>query len=173
MKLFKTLGITLAVLLVSALSIARTADKDIVDTAVGAGKFTTLVKLVQAAGLVDTLKGEGPFTVLAPDDKAFEKFEKRYPEAFKKLGEDKELLKKVLLYHVIKGSVMAADLKDGAEVETVEGEKVTVHLQGGARFNRSKVTTADIKASNGVIHIIGSVLVPPTIMREIRKAAGN
>jgi uncharacterized surface protein with fasciclin (FAS1) repeats len=171
MKLFKILGTAIAVLFVSALSVARLEDKDIVDTAVGAGKFKTLVKLVQSAGLVETLKGAGPFTVLAPDDAAFEKLQKRNPAAFEKIGGDKELLKKVLLYHVIKGSVLAADLKDGAEVETVGGEKLKVTVNDkGARFNRSKVTTADIKASNGVIHIINSVLIPPSVAAELRKS---
>lgn len=160
-------ALTVALAAVSFANASTFADKDIVDTAVGAGKFTTLVKLVQAAGLVDTLKGAGPFTVLAPTDVAFAKL----PAALvKKVTGDKELLKKVLLYHVISGSVMAADLKSGATPKTVEGEMVKVKLKkGSVYFNKSKVVMADVMTSNGVIHAIDTVLLPPSLAPKHNK----
>ena len=136
---------------------AKLEEKDIVDTAVSAGSFKTLVKLVTAAGLVDTLKGEGPFTVLAPTDAAFAKLPKAL--VTKLLG-DKKLLTKVLTYHVISGKVLSTDLKAGM-VKTLEGSKVTVGLKHGAMFNKSKVVKADILCTNGVIHVIDTVLMPP------------
>jgi len=135
---------------------ARVSEQDIVDTAVSAGSFKTLVKLVTAAGLVDTLKGTGPFTVLAPTDAAFAKLPKALVT---KLMGDKKLLTKVLTYHVIAGKVMSTDLKPGS-VKTLQGSKVNVGLKGGARFNKSKVVTADILCTNGVIHVIDTVLMP-------------
>jgi uncharacterized surface protein with fasciclin (FAS1) repeats len=149
----------------SAFVTARTSEKDIVDTAVAAGSFKTLAKLVTDAGLVDTLKSAGPFTVLAPTDAAFAKVPKKILAA---VGGNKELLTKVLTYHVIAGNVMAKDLKAGA-VKTVEGEKVNVSLKGGARFNQAKVVKADIKCSNGVIHVIDAVILPPTVAKIAMK----
>jgi uncharacterized surface protein with fasciclin (FAS1) repeats len=151
-----------AILMVAAIP-ARTNEKDIVDTAVAAGSFKTLVKLVKDAGLVETLKSEGPFTVLAPTDAAFAKVPKA---VLKKLAGNKALLKSVLTYHVISGKVLSTDLKEGS-VATVQGEKVKINLHGGAFFNKSKVVKADILTSNGVIHVIDSVLLPPTVAAKL------
>jgi uncharacterized surface protein with fasciclin (FAS1) repeats len=132
--------------------------KDIVDTAVGAGNFTTLAKLLTDAGLIDTLKGAGPFTVFAPTDEAFAKVPK---ETLDKLGKDKEMLKKVLTYHVVAGKVLAADVKPG-DVPTVAGPTIKITVDGGkVKVNDANVTATDIMASNGVIHVIDSVLLPP------------
>ena len=149
-----------ALMMVGATAIARAPqEKDIVDTAVAAGQFKTLVKLVTDAGLVDTLKGAGPFTVFAPTDAAFAKLPK---ETVEKITGDKELLKKVLLYHVIAGKVLSTDLKNGLAAKTVEGQTIKVKIgKKGVTFNKSKLVKADILTSNGVIHIIDTVLVPP------------
>lgn len=144
---------------VAVISPAKAGEMDIVDTAVKAGSFKTLAKLVTDAGLVDTLKGEGPFTVLAPTDAAFAKVPKPLLE---KLAADKKLLTKVLTYHVIAGKVMSTDLKAG-NVKTVAGEMVKVSLKGGAKFNQAKVAKADIVCSNGVIHVIDAVILPPSV----------
>ena len=130
--------------------------QDIVDTAVKAGNFKTLVTAVQAAGLVDTLKGPGPFTVFAPTDAAFAKVPKAQLDA---LLADKAKLTKVLTYHVVSGAVMAKDVKAGM-VKTVEGSDLTLATTGGVTVNGAKVVAADVKASNGVIHAIDTVLMP-------------
>ena len=130
---------------------------DIVDTAKSAGTFNTLVTAVQAAGLTDTLKGPGPFTVFAPTDAAFAKIPKAKLDALLK---DKAALTKVLTYHVVPGSVMAADVKPGM-VKTVEGDSVTVKAMGGkVMVDKSNVTKTDIVADNGVIHVIDTVIMP-------------
>lgn len=130
---------------------------DIVDTAVAAGQFKTLVKAVQAAGLADTLKGPGPFTVFAPTDAAFAKLPAGTLDALLK---DKKKLAQILTYHVVPGKVMAADVKPG-DVKTVEGQNLMVSVQGGnVMVNDAKVTRTDIAASNGVIHVIDSVVLP-------------
>lgn len=129
---------------------------DIVDTAVSAGNFKTLVTAVQAAGLVDTLKGPGPFTVFAPTDAAFAKIPKAKLDA---LLADKAALSKVLTYHVVPGKVMAADVKAG-KVKTVEGSEVTLATKGGVMVDKAKVVKADVMASNGVIHAIDTVIMP-------------
>jgi len=140
-----------------ATSAAFASAADIVDTAVSAGQFKTLVTAVQAAGLVDTLKGEGPFTVFAPTDAAFAKLPAGTVEA---LLADKEKLAKVLTYHVVAGKVTAADVKPGS-VETVQGQSLRVTTKGGAvMVDGARVTTADVMASNGVIHVIDSVVLP-------------
>ena len=162
MKIRNTI-LALSVLSLAAFVPAKVGEKDIVDTAVAAGSFKTLAKLVTAAGLVDTLKGTGPFTVLAPTDAAFAKVPKKILDI---LGKDKALLTKVLTYHVISGNVMAKDLKAG-KVKTVQGEEVTVSLKGGASFNGAKVSTADIKCTNGVIHVIDSVILPPSVAKAV------
>ncbi|RYG37675.1 fasciclin domain-containing protein [bacterium] len=150
-------------ILVSAGVARAPQQKDIVDTAVGAGKFTTLVSLVKKAGLVDTLKGGGPFTVLAPTDAAFKKLPKSLVD---KVTSDPALLKKILTYHVLSGSVKAASLKNGQRPKTVEGETIKVSIQGKiVRFNKSKVVMADVKASNGLIHAIDTVLLPPSLTK--------
>ncbi|MBO9395805.1 fasciclin domain-containing protein [Shimia sp. R9_1] len=135
---------------------------DIVDTAVDAGSFTTLVAAVQAAGLVDTLKGEGPFTVFAPTDAAFAALPEGTVENLLK-PENKDQLVQILTYHVVPAKVMAGDI-DGkkAKVLTVEGERLDVNARNGVKVNDAKVTAADITASNGVIHVIDKVLIPGT-----------
>jgi len=130
--------------------------KDIVDTAVAAGNFTTLATALKAAGLVDTLKGTGPFTVFAPTDAAFAKVPKADLDA---LLMDKARLTAVLTYHVVPGKVMAADVKAGP-VKTVQGSNLTVSTSTGVMVDQAKVTATDIVADNGVIHVIDSVVMP-------------
>jgi len=133
---------------------------DIVDTAVAAGSFNTLVAAVQAAGLVDALKGDGPFTVFAPTDEAFAKLPAGAVDAL--LADPSGDLTQILLYHVVPGKVMAADLSDGLEAATLQGDKVTFKLSdGGAMVNDANIVATDIETSNGVIHVIDSVIMPP------------
>ena len=134
--------------------------KDIVDTAVGAGTFTTLVAAATAAGLVETLKSAGPFTVFAPTDEAFAKLPKSAVEDLLK-PENKAKLAGILTYHVIPSKVMAADIADKKmNVKTVQGSEIAVDASNGVMINDAKVVTADVEASNGVIHIIDTVLMP-------------
>jgi uncharacterized surface protein with fasciclin (FAS1) repeats len=135
-------------------------DKDIVDTAVGAGSFSTLVAAVQAAGLVDTLKGEGPFTVFAPTDEAFAALPEGTVESLL-LPENRDQLVAILTYHVVPGKVMSTDLTNGMEAATVQGAPVTIMTEGGVKVNAANVVTADVEASNGVIHVIDAVILPP------------
>ena len=144
---------------ISAPAFAQDA-KDIVDTAVGAGNFTTLVAAVEAAGLVETLKGEGPFTVFAPTDAAFAALPAGTVEDLLK-PENKDKLVAILTYHVVPGKVMSTDLTEGQKAATVQGGEVTITLEGGAKVNGAVISTADIEASNGVIHVIDSVILPP------------
>ena len=130
--------------------------KDIVDTAVAAGNFKTLVVAIKAAGLVDTLKGPGPFTVFAPTDEAFAKIPKAQLDA---LLADKAKLTAVLTYHVVPGKVMAKDVKAG-KVKSVQGGELTLTTAGGVMVDNAKVTAVDIVADNGVIHVIDSVVLP-------------
>jgi uncharacterized surface protein with fasciclin (FAS1) repeats len=130
--------------------------QDIVDVAVKAGSFKTLVAAVQAAGLVDTLKGPGPFTVFAPTDEAFAKIPKATLDGLLK---DKAALSKILTYHVVSGKVMAADVKAG-KVKTVNGQELTVKTDGGVMVDNAKVVATDVAASNGVIHVIDTVVMP-------------
>ena len=139
-----------------ALAAVSAQAKDIADTAVAAGNFKTLVTALQAAGLVDTLKGKGPFTVFAPTDEAFAKIPKADLDALLK---DKAKLTAVLTYHVVSGKVMSKDIKPG-KVKTVQGSDLTIATAGGVTVDAAKVTTADIAADNGVIHVIDSVLMP-------------
>jgi uncharacterized surface protein with fasciclin (FAS1) repeats len=142
---------------VLALGAAFTVQaKDIVDTAVAAGNFKTLATALTAAGLVDTLKGKGPFTVFAPTDAAFAKIPKADLDA---LIKDKAKLTAVLTYHVVPGKVMAADVKAG-KVKTVQGSELTVSTSGGVMVDKAKVTATDIVADNGVIHVIDTVIMP-------------
>ncbi len=130
---------------------------DIVDTAVSAGSFKTLVTAVQAAGLVDTLNGKGPYTVFAPTDEAFAKIPKAKLDA---LLMDKAALTKVLMYHVVPGKVMAADVKPGA-VKTAEGSSLKVSMDGGkVKVDNATVIKTDVAADNGVIHAIDTVVMP-------------
>ncbi|MCV2881895.1 fasciclin domain-containing protein [Actibacterium sp. XHP0104] len=138
------------------------ASKDIVDTAVEAGSFTTLVAAVQAAGLVDTLKGDGPFTVFAPTDDAFAALPDGTVDMLLK-PENKDALVAVLTYHVVPGAVMSTDLSNNMMAGTVEGSKVTIMTEGGVTVDGANVTAADIKASNGVIHVIDAVILPPSM----------
>ena len=133
---------------------------DIVDTASAAGSFATLVAAVQAAGLVDTLKGEGPFTVFAPTDEAFAALPEGTIESLLQ-ADNKDQLVSILTYHVIPGKVMSADIA-GKElmVETVQGSKIDVDATSGVKVNDANVVTADIEASNGVIHVIDKVIMP-------------
>jgi uncharacterized surface protein with fasciclin (FAS1) repeats len=135
-------------------------SKDIVDTAVGAGSFTTLVAAVQAAGLVDTLKGEGPFTVFAPTDDAFAALPEGTVETLL-MPENKDKLVSILTYHVVPGKVMSGDLSDGMMAATVQGAEVKIGTMSGVTVQGANVTAADIEASNGVIHVIDSVILPP------------
>lgn len=130
---------------------------DIVDTAVKAGSFSTLVAAVKAANLVETLKGKGPFTLFAPDDAAFAKLPAGTVDALLK---DIPKLKKILTYHVVSGKVMAADVIKMKSATTVEGEDVKIDASNGVKVNDSTVTTPDVAADNGVIHIIDTVLMP-------------
>lgn len=133
--------------------------KDIVTIAAGNKDFSTLVAAVKAAGLVETLQGKGPFTVFAPTNAAFEKLPKGTVEMLLK-PENKEKLVKILTYHVVAAKVMAADVKAG-KVETVSKEKLTVTVKDGTvMVDKAKVTKTDIEASNGVIHVIDSVVIP-------------
>jgi uncharacterized surface protein with fasciclin (FAS1) repeats len=135
---------------------AANHGKDIVDTAVAAGQFKTLATALQAAGLVETLKGKGPFTVFAPTDEAFAKVPKADLDALLK---DKAKLTAVLTYHVVPGKVMAKDVKAG-KVKTVQGSELTVGTTGGVTVDNAKVIKTDIGATNGVIHVIDTVVLP-------------
>jgi len=157
--MLKKLMVVAAALAVLVAPSAVRADghKDIVDTAVAAGSFKTLAAALQAAGLVDTLKGKGPFTVFAPTDEAFAKIPKAALDA---LIADKAKLTKVLTYHVVAGKVMAADVVKLKEAKTVEGQMVKIDASNGVKVNGAKVIKADVGASNGVIHVIDTVLMP-------------
>jgi uncharacterized surface protein with fasciclin (FAS1) repeats len=130
---------------------------NIVDTAVNAGSFNTLIAAVKAAGLADTLKGAGPYTLFAPNDAAFAKLPAGTVDALLK---DLPKLKKILTYHVVSGKVTAADVSKLKSAKTVEGSDVKIDISNGVKINDSKVTTADVAADNGVIHIIDTVLMP-------------
>ena len=161
MKKFTTLVGLLAIVALIATGAVSSADhheKDIVDTAVAAGSFNTLVTAIKAAGLVDTLKGEGPFTVFAPTDDAFAKLPEGTVEGLLK---DKEKLTAVLTYHVVPGKVMAADVVKLSSAKTVQGQEVKVKAgDGGVMINDAKVIKTDILTSNGVIHVIDTVILP-------------
>ena len=166
-KMFSILAIFAFVLTfaINSKLTARDHDKstkkmDIVETALDAGNFTTLAAALTETGLVDALKGDGPFTVFAPNDEAF----KKLPEgALEGLLKDKEALKKVLLYHVVSGNVTSKDVVKLSKAETLSGENVKIMVSGKTvKINNSKVIAADVKAKNGVIHVIDTVLMPPT-----------
>jgi uncharacterized surface protein with fasciclin (FAS1) repeats len=140
---------------------APAPTKNIVATAVEAGQFKTLASLLQSAGLVDALQGPGPFTVFAPTDEAFAKVPKAQLEA---LGKNPEMLKQVLLYHVVPGSISAKQITafTSAEAKTLQGKNVKIKVdEKGVHVNTAKVIKADVMASNGVIHVIDSVILPP------------
>lgn len=154
----KTILSATAATLIGTGAFAAGHSMDIVDTAVDAGSFTTLVAAVEAAGLVETLKGEGPFTVFAPTDDAFAALPEGTVEA---LLADPEALAAILTYHVVPGAVMSTDLSDGMTATTVNGQDITIGTEGGVTVNDANVVTADIEASNGVIHVIDAVILPP------------
>lgn len=151
-----------AVAVVAGSAVRAQQPKDIVDTAVAAGSFKTLAAALQAAGLVETLKGKGPFTVFAPTDAAFAKLPKGTVEDLLK-PENKAKLTAILTYHVVPGTVMAAQVvtMNGKEAKTVNGQTAKITVNGSAvTVGGAKVVTTDIKASNGVIHVIDSVMLP-------------
>jgi uncharacterized surface protein with fasciclin (FAS1) repeats len=136
---------------------APAARGDIVDTAVGAGQFNTLAKALTAAGLIETLKGPGPFTVFAPTDEAFAKIP---ADKLNALLADKAALTRVLTYHVVPGKVVAADVRPG-QVKTVEGQSLTISTSpSGVKVNNANVIKTDVMATNGVIHVIDTVVLP-------------
>jgi uncharacterized surface protein with fasciclin (FAS1) repeats len=158
MKRLVLVATALAALAVPAAAPAKTADKNLVRTAQSAGQFKTLVKLVKAAGLAPTLSGKAKYTVFAPTDAAFKKVPKATLTA---LGNDKAKLKKVLLYHVVPGRVTAKKVVKLKSARTAEGTRVRIRVRGGKVYvNTARVTTVDVKASNGVIHVINRVLIP-------------
>ena len=138
---------------------ADSHTKDIVDTAVGNADFSILVSALQKADLVDALKGDGPFTVFAPTNAAFQKLLDALDITAEELLAQPDLAK-VLTYHVVSGTVMSTDLTDGMEATTLNGEKVKFDLTGDPKVNTSMITTVDLEATNGVIHVIDTVLVP-------------
>lgn len=160
MKLSKTI-LVVALLSLTALPAwsgsSEKASMDIVDTAVAAGSFETLVTAVKAAGLVDTLKGDGPFTVFAPTDEAFAKLPAGTVEA---LLADKAKLTAILTYHVVSGKVMAKDVMGLTEAQSVEGSVLSIDTSKGVMIDGATVIKADIEASNGVIHVVDTVLIP-------------
>ena len=163
--MFKTSALIIAAALgLASLNQATLAaqQRDIVDTAVAAGSFNTLARALQAADLVDTLKGEGPFTVFAPTNDAFAKLPSGTVDTLLK-PENKGQLTQVLTYHVVPGRIMAADvtqLKEGTQVKTLQGSSFSVSLKGGVKVDGAKVVKTDIDCTNGVIHVIDTVILP-------------
>jgi uncharacterized surface protein with fasciclin (FAS1) repeats len=153
-------GAVLVGMFTSLAAIAGPAKKDIVDTAVAAGSFKTLAAALQAGGLVETLKGAGPFTVFAPTDEAFAKLPAGTVESLLK-PENKDKLVAILTYHVVAGKAMAKDVAGLSSVKTVNGKELSLKVEGGkVHVNNATVTAADVEASNGVIHVIDTVLLP-------------
>jgi uncharacterized surface protein with fasciclin (FAS1) repeats len=156
-----TVGFAAVGILVGSASVRAANAADIVDTAVAAGQFNTLAAALEAAGLVETLKGDGPFTVFAPTDDAFAKLPAGTVDDLLK-PENKDKLTAVLTYHVVPGSVMAANVVEMEEAKTVNGAALRISTSGDmVMINDATVTTADIQASNGVVHVVDSVLLPP------------
>ncbi len=168
MKLFANIraAVVGATLVVASPALAGdyAGKKDIVDTAIGAGSFNTLVAAVQAGGLVETLKGDGPFTVFAPTDEAFSKLPAGTVEALL-LPENKDQLVSILTYHVIPGKVLSGDIAGRSmDVASVQGASLAVNATDGVKINNANVVQADVMASNGVIHVVDTVLLPPKQM---------
>jgi len=152
--------VTLLSLLAMPLTAGSSSQMDIVDTAISAGSFNTLVAAVQAAGLVDALKADGPLTVFAPTDEAFAKLPAGTVESLLK-PENIDQLKAILTYHVVAGKVMAASVSDGLEAESLNGAKLVFAVdESGARVSGANIVKTDVGASNGVIHVIDTVLIP-------------
>ena len=149
--------ISLALLAIPAVASSTADQADIVDTAVAAGQFNTLAKALSAAGLIDTLKSDGPFTVFAPTDEAFAKLPKGTLES---LLADKDKLTAILTYHVVPGKVLAADVVKLDSAKTVQGSSVTIDTANGVTVDGANVIKTDIVTSNGVIHVIDSVILP-------------
>ena len=161
-KLLKSMMAAMFVMMISA-SAANAQSKDIVDLAVGNDNLKTLVAAVKAGGLVETLKGKGPFTVFAPTDEAFAALPAGTLEMLLK-PENKDKLVAILTYHVVPGKVMSTDLSDGQKAKTVQGENVSVSIHGGSvKISGAKVIAADVKAKNGVVHVIDKVILPPSM----------
>lgn len=156
-RVFLAIVLLFAVTAIATAGHHETASGDIVDVAVGAGQFETLVTAVKAAGLVDTLKGDGPFTVFAPSDEAFAKLPAGTVEG---LLADKEKLTAVLTYHVVAGKKMASDVVSANSLTTVQGGDLTIDTSNGVQVGGATVISTDIGASNGVIHVIDTVLIP-------------
>jgi uncharacterized surface protein with fasciclin (FAS1) repeats len=153
----RLLTITAAVLAIGAAP-AAAQDKDIVETAAASGKFDTLTSLLEQAGLADTLKGDGPFTVFAPTDKAFAKVPQK---TLDELAANPDKLRAVLLYHVAKRKLTAAKVVNRRSIKTLNGQRVRVRVRGKKVYvNRSRVMQTDVEASNGVIHVVNRVLIP-------------
>ena len=162
MKMFKEMmaGVAVAAFVVASAAPAQAQNRDIVDTAVAAGQFNTLAAALKAAGLIDTLKGAGPFTVFAPTDAAFAKLPKGTVEDLLK-PENKAKLTAILTYHVVPGRVMAADVVKVKDAKTVQGGSLKVNTGGGkVMVDGANVVKTDIAASNGVIHVIDTVVMP-------------
>jgi uncharacterized surface protein with fasciclin (FAS1) repeats len=155
-----TLGIAVITLMLSAGTQAQKDNKDIVETAMAAGSFKTLAKALQAADLVDTLKGQGPFTVFAPTDEAFAKLP---PGTLTDLlkAENKQKLQRILTYHVVPGRVSSADVVKLRTAKAVSGDTIDIKANGGSvMVDSARVVKTDVQASNGVIHVIDSVILP-------------
>lgn len=173
MKKFFVTALALMMLLAGALPTLAQGEQNIVEIAAGDDRFETLVTAVQAAGLVDTLQGDGPFTVFAPTDDAFAALPAGTLEA---LLADTDTLTKILTYHVVPGKVMAADVvgMNGQEAGTVQGENVMVKVDGGnVMINDANVIITDIEASNGVIHVIDKVIIPPTVAAAMASSSSE
>lgn len=153
------MSVAAAATLLGGAAFADGHSKDIVDTAVAAGDFTTLAAALEAGGLIDTLKGDGPFTVFAPTDAAFAALPEGTVESLL-LPENKDQLVAILTYHVVPGKVMSTDLSDGMEAATVQGGAVTISMADGVSVNDASVVGADVEATNGVIHVIDKVILP-------------
>jgi uncharacterized surface protein with fasciclin (FAS1) repeats len=153
-------GLAVAAAFVAGPASAQMMEEDIVDVAVQNGNFTTLAAALEAAGLIETLKGEGPFTVFAPTDEAFAKLPAGTVEA---LLQDKERLTQILTYHVVPGEVTSSQVVNLSEAKTVNGAmiQITTTPEGSVKINDATVTAADVQASNGVIHVIDTVILPP------------
>ena len=159
-KTFATFAAVVLTVAASGTTAVRAETRDVVDTAIAAGSFKTLAKALDAAGLVTTLKGAGPFTVFAPTDEAFAKLPNGTLETLLK-PENKEKLRRILTYHVVPGKVMAADVVKLQSAKAVSGDTITVKVQDGVvHLDNATVTSADVIASNGVIHVIDSVILP-------------
>jgi uncharacterized surface protein with fasciclin (FAS1) repeats len=158
--MFRTIAFGFAAMLAASVASAQAPNKDIVDTAVGAGSFTTLAKALQAADLVDTLKGKGPFTVFAPTDEAFAKLPKSALDDLLK-PENKAKLRRVLTAHVVAGRVTSSDVVKLKSAKAVSGDMLAIAANGSqVMVDTATVVKTDIPASNGVIHVIDSVIVP-------------